>query len=110
MPPAVTPETKPAGADLEAVQEQLRQLRREQRTMKRDYLMKISELEGTVQRLIDISLRMKAPPDGSTGQPDDPAVEKLNQRILDAIAILEGTGTTPPPPAIDPNAPATPVD
>lgn len=101
MPPHHTPETN-SGDD--------RSTKRELLQLVKDLNMKIADLESSVERLIAAAQNIKNQPVPTpTPQEDDPAVERLYNRIESAIAILEGREPVPQPAPIDPNAPAQPV-
>lgn len=84
--------------------------------------MKVSELSGKVDTLVNLAMNYKnaaSSQPAASLPPDDPEVEALGHRIDDAIAVLQGTksvdntgtNTTAPadtgvsPTATDPNAP-----
>lgn len=92
MPPATTPAAaEPKTPD--DVYTLLRDMRIELRNQK-ELIMKISELSSSIDRLIAAATSIKNQPVPVPEQPDDPAVEELNEKIQRAIAVLEGRDTS----------------
>lgn len=98
-----------------ATRSEVRQMRREQQETN----MKVSELAGKVDELISVANDVKSRADrgASTGvtvgapvQEDDPQVQRLADRIDEAIKVLRGDNSTPVPPPPSPVAVGSPSD
>jgi hypothetical protein len=142
MPPAHTPEAAPTeqkgGVDVYTVlRDHLKYVElihnelHRQRRSNQELAMKVSELSSKVDNLISVATDIKSRADANTGgsnsgapvmgqpsQEDDPEVQRLADRIDEAVRILKGEAeqqeavqsppaTEPPANQFDPNSPVS---